>query len=254
MSMSGSNSCASCQQDFNDNDKFATCDSCHIAVHANERCASLSLTEVRAILLQKRSLAFFCQECRSAFKSVPLLIRQINDLKLEVLELKKEVNTLKEQKSLGTEDIYHEVQDRLSRANNFIIFNAEEQKSDILSERVEADKKLTDKVLEQLGCGNVSNNIVKVVRVGKVSHNKTRPVKVICDNSQLVKSILKSKAALYSTNYRVSADLAILQQKQMKVAKTELSRRKQAGESNLTIRTRNGIPVVMSIDGNPKNQ
>lgn len=55
----------------------------------------VSSSESRAVVLLKRTLVYFCQDCRESFKNVPLLLREIQDLKKDILSFKKEVGLLK---------------------------------------------------------------------------------------------------------------------------------------------------------------
>ncbi|KAG5882975.1 hypothetical protein JTB14_026433 [Gonioctena quinquepunctata] len=58
-------------------------------------CTGLAASEVRAVVIQKRSLVFFCGECREAFKSAPALIRQIQNMEFTSEYMKKEVDSLR---------------------------------------------------------------------------------------------------------------------------------------------------------------
>ncbi|KAG5863799.1 hypothetical protein JTB14_025151 [Gonioctena quinquepunctata] len=85
--------CTVCEKDVGD--KFAICDSCHCIQHPVEACTGLSSSELRAVIIQKRTLVYFCQECRTSFKNIPTLLREIKSFKTEFTSLKKEVDELK---------------------------------------------------------------------------------------------------------------------------------------------------------------
>ncbi|KAG5886058.1 hypothetical protein JTB14_009507 [Gonioctena quinquepunctata] len=80
--------CTVCEKDVGD--KFAICDSCHCIQHPVEACTGLSSSELRAVIIQKRT-----QECRTSFKNIPTLLREIKSFKTEFTSLKKEVDELK---------------------------------------------------------------------------------------------------------------------------------------------------------------
>lgn len=115
--------CATCKHTLGE--KTISCDSCHVAMHPTEECTGLGSSEIRAAVVQKRTLFFFCTDCRLAFKSVPLVIRKLENLTAELEILKIEVQKLKEEKSqelLNTEDIISELCERQKRANNVLVF------------------------------------------------------------------------------------------------------------------------------------
>ncbi|KAG5898316.1 hypothetical protein JTB14_023005 [Gonioctena quinquepunctata] len=135
--------CASCDNELGE--KLVCCDSCHIVLHPTEECTGLATSELRAAVLQKRTLMFLCKECRLAFKSTPVVLRQIEILRAEVKTLKQELDQVKE-KAEGNnhqnmESFMSEVQDRMSRSCNFMLYNSPENDSSELKTRIEADKK-----------------------------------------------------------------------------------------------------------------
>ncbi|KAG5884373.1 hypothetical protein JTB14_003320 [Gonioctena quinquepunctata] len=85
--------CRVCEKDVGD--KSAICDSCHGLQHPVGACTGLSSSELRAVIIQKRTLVYFCQECRTSFKNIPTLLREIKSFKTEFTSLKKEVDQLK---------------------------------------------------------------------------------------------------------------------------------------------------------------
>lgn len=125
-----------------------------------------------------------------------------------------------------------------------MVYNAKESVSSNLSERIEADRAVVKEVLQNLGMENKSENIIKVLRVGRGNTKKARPIKVILSSSQMVKDILKTKSRLYGSDLRISLDLTKIQQEQLRVIKAELKNRQEKGEKNLTIRYINGVPKV----------
>lgn len=246
-----SNRCGTCDKDLGD--KPVCCDSCHIAMHPIEDCTGLAPSELRAVILQRRTLMFLCKSCRTAFKSAPSLLRQIEVLASEVKSLKQEMNLLKQQAKPNMEPLIFEVQDRVSRANNFMIFNAKENSSSELKIRIEADKKVVTEVMDLMGIENNTDKIVKVLRVGVQKSNKPRPLKVICSDSRLVNSVIRSKSKLYSSEFRVSSDQTKMQQDHWKAVRAELKSREENGETNLTIKYIQGVPKIVPKSNNKKN-
>ncbi|KAG5882677.1 hypothetical protein JTB14_026088 [Gonioctena quinquepunctata] len=136
-------------------------------------------SELRAAVLQKRTVMFLCKECRLAFKSTPVVIRQIEILRVEVKTLK--LDQVKE-KAEGNnhqnmESFMSEVQDRMSRYCNFMLYNSPENDSSELKTRIEADKKAVTDVMDLMGVEDASEKMIKVLRVGMKNSMKPRPLK-----------------------------------------------------------------------------
>lgn len=218
-------------------------------MHPLEECTGLASSELRAVILQKRTLMFFCKDCRHAFKSAPALMRQIEALKSEVIALKQEIEDIKmkieERKIPEMENLMMEVQERTNRSLNFMIYNAKEHESSELKTRIEEDKKVVSKVIELMGIEETTGKILKVIRVGKKSPNKNRPLKVICLTNDFVNLVIKFRHKLYSTELRVSRDQTKLQQNHWKSLRNELKSREDKGENNLIIKYIRGMPQIV---------
>lgn len=85
--------CETCK--FHLDDRIITCESCHGAQHLTESCTGLSSTELRALILVKKTLFYFCQACRDAFKSLSMPLREINSFKNELIAQKREINEVR---------------------------------------------------------------------------------------------------------------------------------------------------------------
>uniref|UniRef100_A0A6P7HCQ8 Uncharacterized protein LOC114347042 isoform X1 n=1 Tax=Diabrotica virgifera virgifera TaxID=50390 RepID=A0A6P7HCQ8_DIAVI len=141
--------CATCDVAFSEKEKLVVCDSCFESVHSTETCTQLAASEYRAVIIQNRSLAYYCMECREAIKRVPKLLIEMSKLKQDLekltndmknlssevelvkqenVELKKEIQSFKSiQTNLVNpekeEDVIYEVMDRQNRTSNIIVFN-----------------------------------------------------------------------------------------------------------------------------------
>ncbi|KAK9872626.1 hypothetical protein WA026_018759 [Henosepilachna vigintioctopunctata] len=94
-------------------------------------CADFTASDVKCLQTKiKRKLKFVCNECENGLKQVPVLIREVADLKDMVDKLINKGNF--NDVSHGTkvspdmEDVVSEVVDRQSRAKSLIIFNVNE--------------------------------------------------------------------------------------------------------------------------------
>uniref|UniRef100_A0A6P7GMS9 Uncharacterized protein LOC114338707 n=1 Tax=Diabrotica virgifera virgifera TaxID=50390 RepID=A0A6P7GMS9_DIAVI len=180
-----------------------------------------------------------CSACSLDF------VRRFMMLEEEITSLKNKINQLENNSSqTSANSIYYEVQQRIERANNLIIYKMPESNSNILSERINHDKGKVNEIFRLLGIQQQESSIEHVVRIGKSSDsNRIRPVKVVC-NSNTVKLALKSGNKLRGSIYSISRDQTRMEIDAYKAAKRELEERKSAGEVNLGIIYQNGAPVV----------
>lgn len=149
------------------------------------------------------------------------------------------------QKSL-LDGLLYEYQDRENRKNNFIVFNCPESTQD--------PKQVVIQVIEhctQMPPSEFSDHI-KVFRLGKVTPNKNRPLKVVCNSRDLSSKLLrnfkqlKTKASL--KHLSVGDDKTQYQLEEYNRLKRVMADRIRAGESNLKIIYNNGIPKIISIN------
>lgn len=226
-------------------DKFIACDSCHVLTHPSEGCTGLGASELRAVVIQKRTLVYFCEECRQAFKSVPKLLRQIDNLRSEVNSLKDEILKLKDMKKdtpMSSEDIISELHERQKRANNLLIFNLPEP--DNVSDDLDQVKTLVTKAA---GASITDINDIKVFRFGKKNKNGHRPLKVVLKSNRDVHAVIKNKHNISrEKKVFIHLDQTPNQRKTLETVRSELSRRQQAGEQNLTIKYVNNTPVIIT--------
>ncbi|KAJ8966982.1 hypothetical protein NQ317_009263 [Molorchus minor] len=195
--------CLKCKMQLSDSD-FVICDCCNELLH--EKCSELSTTEMRSVLLKKRSLMFFCLTCKENFKQFPKLIKNFNELMernkaLEETnkELLQKLDNYKELESKITtpianqcnmEDVISEIIDRQSRATNVIIFNVNESSNNTKVGRLQDDREAVINILEDYA---VDKTDLKLFRLGKISPNKMRPIKLTLKSAEEAKYILRNK-------------------------------------------------------------
>ncbi|KAG5893109.1 hypothetical protein JTB14_019313 [Gonioctena quinquepunctata] len=133
-------------------------------------------------MLQNRSIIFFCLECREAFKSVPLFVRQIKELCNEVKSLKNELENLKKEKvecevkiasleekvnstihTMDCEEYISEMLERQRRSSNIMIASIKESAAESTKQRIEEDVK---NILKDF---DVDLSQIRVFRLGKPS-------------------------------------------------------------------------------------
>lgn len=235
------NNCHTCNSTLGD--KVVSCDSCHIVMHPTEDCTGLCASEIRATVIQKRTLFFFCSDCRLAFKNVPALLRQIEVLKSEIDSLKKEVSSLKEATKVTDESVVAEMCERQKRASTIVLFNVSED-GQVDDMRLAKDV-VMDLVSEELV-------IKKVFRSGKKNKKGARALKIVFSNAADASKLLRAKrGVLKEKQIFISADLTRCQVEHLNNLKREVDERRSRGERDLGIKYNNGIPQIAKFA--PKN-
>lgn len=142
------------------------------------------------------------------------------------------------------EEIMQELKERKKRENNVIVFGISEQTATSTEERVAKDEA---EVFNTTSI--VSKDIpkpTKILRIGKYKPEKTRRIKVCFDKPEPAMVLLRNKAKL-PPNIKIFSDHTPAQQKHFLAEKDELTRRKNNGEDDITIKYINGIPNIVKI-------
>ncbi|KAG5876232.1 hypothetical protein JTB14_000876 [Gonioctena quinquepunctata] len=199
------NRCEVCKLDIDpDSADVVCCDSCrayfHFSSDKRKNCSFVSSTERRALALQNCSLIFFCKTCREAFKNVP----KFDSLKSEIANLEDEIAELRNDRAeTNLEEIFSEVNERMARANNIMLYNAEESKAPLSTVRINDDKTVFSAV-----CANLDITIENIVEITRVCRkcNKPRPLKVTLNNTNNVHRLLRASFKLKNSHHKTTAD------------------------------------------------
>lgn len=157
--------------------------------------------------------------------------------------------------SSGPESVIEELNDRSNRARNVLLFNITENKSNDVSVRVKHDNVIAGKLIAIV----LPNQTIKfkTIRVGKPNRDKHRPLKVIFNDDTDARNFIThfaeeevKKLDDIFANISISRDRTVQERQYLKNLRSELDRRIKGGEKGLTIRYRNGIPVIVQ---NQKN-
>ncbi|KAL3278329.1 hypothetical protein HHI36_013660 [Cryptolaemus montrouzieri] len=100
---------------------------------------------------------------------------------------------------ISPEALVAKINDSDSRSNNLMIYNFKESDSTRGEERKRDDVGMVNAFINELtnGVSDVdvtSNDIFKVLRVGKSTLDHPRPLKVVTSSASKVKNVLKNKA------------------------------------------------------------
>lgn len=158
-------------------------------------------------------------------------------------------------KSVDTEGIMAEINDRACRAANVMVYGLPESTSPDVNTRRQADLQLTTRLsLLKISQPNFDNSGVKTFRVGKNQGKNPRPLKVILINehdAQLVLSNFSHDTATEAnqsfSQFKVARDKTPQEQKYLRVLIAEIEERKSKGENDLKIKFKNNIPSIVKM-------
>lgn len=176
-----SNVCILCKKQ--DSALSLQCDGCEKFLHLN--CINIDADDATRITRQRtKGVKFFCSSCNRSvdqFSELKSILKSIES-RLDKLENKPE-----DLAPATVENIVREVKHRIQRENNVIIYGLEE--SDAVSDSV-AVNELFQSIKPDISSVIEEND---VMRIGKKSNAKPRPVRAIFGNAFLVRDVIKNK-------------------------------------------------------------
>jgi hypothetical protein len=166
---------------------------------------------------------------------------RIENLKLENSNLKTRIMGL--ENTMHPHKIMHEINDRMNRAKNIILFGVEELEGAAQVERIKHDMAEVSKLINGID-ENFVGESMRCIRLGREVGDRPRPLKVFLSSQEQVLNVLRNKRRL--GDVRVANDLTAMQRDFLKQLNNELAERKRKGENDIFIRYLNGQPVITS--------
>jgi len=179
--------------------------------------------------------------CEMITKEVESRFTEIND----DIDLVQKMITETKEKIMDNEDIF-------KRLNNIIMYNVEESKADIASDRNVDDMQFCSSVMEQvLRVGYEKGDIVKVVRLGRYEDAKKRPLLIELSNGHIKNIVKENVTKLGSAKDRfegitISHDMTVKEREQCRELVEEAKKKEKAEMENFIYRVR-GLPGQMKI-------
>lgn len=174
--------------------------------------------------------------------------------RVDVLEEK--INSLQDRPGGGLEEVIGEIGDRNRRALNAIVYNLSESQSRDLGTRVSYDKSQLLELGRVIGY-NFNFDVIKLFRIGRAKKNNSRPVKIVFGTELDVRNFLSkfSEAKLKDgssgfSSLSASRDRTSRERQHLNSLRAELDARVKKGEKDLTIKYRNGIPTIVTLQKN----
>lgn len=251
--------CNRCEMEFTEADTAIACDSCAVAFH--EKCSALCPSELRAVVIQKRLLIFFCDSCRGIIKQVPKMLKTIDDVLAVNRSLLEENKKLKDQllemnnsrvnMDIDQIGIIQEIEERQNRSSNIIIRNIQEFTGGNHLARAQHD---TNAVREILNTLNMEVEVKKTFRLGKYFAGKNRPMKVILSGKEMVLRVLKNRDKVSVPGLIIHSDNTKMQRDYYRSVKQKFNDLLATGRSNVKIKYVRNVPTIVDGPSNVKNQ
>lgn len=227
------------------------CDGCkrHMCI----TCSGLTSSEIKVMGLKtKRTMLFLCPPCREGLFQVPTLIKTVAALREDVQKLQQNLSagggsasTLDRASSKpALSDLIEEMEDRETRARNFILIGASESDDLDSTVRIQHDQNLVKKIIDTTASDLDSGEVLKVVRLGKKVDGKTRPIKVVLKSRSSVIKVLKNRGKVQRP-YKIFNDQTPKQREELRLLREELKQRQDAGETDITIKYYKGNPKII---------
>lgn len=264
-----------------------SCDGCRGELHLS--CIGLNADDVRVTRNKSRAIKIICNSCQrfmgelGDLKGYLLSLKDDFNKKISELELKvdalimsdtaviqrsvddlhKKIESLETDTSANTpvslvyEDLIGELFEREKRKRNLMVFGMSEIQSDSRDERVGTDRDKIMGMLKSAGLTLRSGFSLKLLRLGKYTTDRCRPIKVVLEHEDDVLWVVKKAKYLRSLDglkgVYVSFDRTPRQIDQYKLIKKQLDDRLGKGESNIKIRYVKGCPKIVATVDNASN-
>lgn len=154
-----------------------------------------------------------------------------NSEQIRLMEMS--VMDIEEKCSNQFEEMYREAEQRKARKNNVILRGLPELSSGDQTERDSFDLEKSKAIFEALGVER--DAIQQVKRVGKVRMDMKRILKVECRDERTAKTLLvRAKSLKTSANFKnvyIGRDLTLHQQREERILREELERRRRSGQN-----------------------
>lgn len=215
-------------------------------------CIDVSAAEARKINA-KSGLFWSCKNCA-------VMAGELNSLRSIVLRLEAEISALKSsqavaihpgQSLLDSEAIVQEVSERERRKCNLMVYGYDEGDVSSKVERVEVDTLMVSDLFRDLGVEQYVPSVepIRIGRYDPTRAKRSRPIKLCLPSESAVVSVLRKSPKLRTverwSGVFVSRDRTPMQNRLYKTVKSDLNDRLAAGEVNLRIQYKGGIPTIV---------
>ena len=200
---------------------------------------AVTLNDIKFLIESSKSeiLAALKSEIDELKNTVSSLSKKVEKLDSRHTFLENRCRALEDQcdradHRVRTEDLLHEAEERQRKRKHIIVVGLPESKSGTVEERAEGDKSALKDLVADIGVEDFE--AVEIRRIGRVSSSRPRLLRVKCKDHESKSNILrKARFLRNNTRYRnmfINPDLTPLQREQNKQLRSELHRRRAAGD------------------------
>lgn len=210
---------------------------------------------------ENRTLITSCQT------EVNLLSERHNDLDSKISSLTSRIDSIETDRQspsdpgssrdvTATQLETAEIVERVNRASNILVYNVPENDDDLQQPDIDkvrdilnvVDRSTTQKII------SIQRLHPRNERASSTESSNSRPIKVTFVNPGVARAVMRQKHILSSTQFKrvsISDDKTPKQIRELQDLRRELRKRVSDGETNLTIKYRNGTPGIVKTS--PKN-
>ena len=219
---------------------------------SNSNASSISLNDIKSLIESstteilsivkteneklKSMIKIFNNRVDEVERKTNLLESKCKDLEEKCIRLEK----MCQQKDTSDQELIEEAMERQRRRKFLIISGLPEQQKGNIEERIKGDTAKVTELAATLGVEDL--NLTEVTRIGRISHDRPRLLRIKCCSFDEKLSLLKAAKDLrkhdaYGGVY-INPDLTRLQRVKNKELRTELRQRREAGEEVIIYRGR----------------
>ena len=151
----------------------------------------------------------------------------------------KEINELRRSNEDNITELMLEMEQRIQRSGNIIIFGIPEQSHGTVEERRSLDAGAVDQLLSEIDEEVPKSRSLHIHRLGKPRDDRSRPLRVsgftVGQKLQVVRSSRSLRNSDSYKNVFVNSDLTPRQQREARALRAEMKQRRENGENDLVI-------------------
>jgi hypothetical protein len=213
---------------------------------------NVSLSDIKALIESTKNQLFgkLTQEVDRLSGLLTTVLHRIEELDKKTTHIEKscleshaclerEISEMKRNNEENITELMKEMEERIQRSGNIIIFGLPEQCEGTAEERRSRDADAVDDLLGKIDEEVPSSQSLQIHRLGRPREDRPRPLRVTgFTTGQKIRVIRSSKSLRSTENYKnvfVNTDFTLRQQREARALRAELKQRRENGENDLVI-------------------
>ncbi|KAL3267522.1 hypothetical protein HHI36_011645 [Cryptolaemus montrouzieri] len=108
----------------------------------DDGCSALSEREQKISNIARRTILFFCEEFVDSFEQIPNMTKKISNMQAQIDSLKEEIDRLQSNENVSNVEVVSaEVNDRIIRSKNIMIYDLKESSEAEVADRIDDDRR-----------------------------------------------------------------------------------------------------------------